>query len=249
MGWRHYDPELGRFIQPDTVVPDHGNPIGLDRYAYVAFNPVKFVDLSGNCWGIASGITGIPSYSTTCNNLNMALTIVKSSEASVGDKVAAGAYIAAESVAHAGLVIGVAGVACGLVGACAAAVEGALGIGTSACADGDCTNEASTAAKTAESVLDKLTRYVLNKDHPVGGTKATWFEKALGFTKDNVQALAEQIVYNPETATYRGTNEWGTLYNQTISVVGENGKVIDVIAAWIILEDGTIKLVNLLPPY
>ena len=22
MGWRHYDPELGRFIQPDTLLPD-----------------------------------------------------------------------------------------------------------------------------------------------------------------------------------------------------------------------------------
>jgi len=43
---RHYDPELGSFIQPDTIVPPGVQ--GLDRYAYVNNNPVNFTDPSGH---------------------------------------------------------------------------------------------------------------------------------------------------------------------------------------------------------
>ncbi|MBS3949170.1 MAG: hypothetical protein KGZ53_00665, partial [Peptococcaceae bacterium] len=64
---RFYDPVLGRWIQSDSYVPDKGNPQGLDRYAYVANNPLKYEDSSGHCWGIASGIRGLPTYGTTCN--------------------------------------------------------------------------------------------------------------------------------------------------------------------------------------
>ncbi|OLC55748.1 MAG: hypothetical protein AUH92_01510 [Acidobacteria bacterium 13_1_40CM_4_69_4] len=33
MGSRHYDPELGRFLEPDMVVPDAADPLALNRYA------------------------------------------------------------------------------------------------------------------------------------------------------------------------------------------------------------------------
>jgi len=148
------------------------------------------------------------------------------------------------------LVVGLAGLGCAAIGpACTKVVEGAVGIGAGASADGDPTNKALAASKTYESVIDKLTRYTLNMDHPLGKDKAIWFEKALGFTKDNMESLAKQIVFDPKTAFVRGTNNWGTLYNQKVTVLGANGKEIDVIAAWIMLEDGTIKLTNLLPPY
>ncbi|HKZ54830.1 MAG TPA: RHS repeat-associated core domain-containing protein [Anaerolineales bacterium] len=32
---RWYDPELGRFVQADTIVPGPGDPLAYDRYAYV----------------------------------------------------------------------------------------------------------------------------------------------------------------------------------------------------------------------
>ena len=32
---RYLDPQLGRFIQPDTIVPEPGNPQALNRYSYV----------------------------------------------------------------------------------------------------------------------------------------------------------------------------------------------------------------------
>jgi RHS repeat-associated protein len=43
---RYYDPHLGRFLQPDTIVPEPGNPQALNRYTYVYNNPLKYVDPS-----------------------------------------------------------------------------------------------------------------------------------------------------------------------------------------------------------
>jgi RHS repeat-associated protein len=43
---RFYDPLLARFIQADTIVP--GGVQGLDRYAYVNNNPLKYTDPSGH---------------------------------------------------------------------------------------------------------------------------------------------------------------------------------------------------------
>jgi RHS repeat-associated protein len=44
---RWYDPQLGRFIQPDIIVPDRGNPQSLNRYSYCLNNPLKLIDPSG----------------------------------------------------------------------------------------------------------------------------------------------------------------------------------------------------------
>jgi Bacterial toxin 44 len=48
MGSRWYDPDLGRFTQPDTIVPGAGNPQSLNRYAYVHNNPLNLLDPSGH---------------------------------------------------------------------------------------------------------------------------------------------------------------------------------------------------------
>ena len=47
---RYYDPDLGRFTQPDTYVQEPADPQTLNRYAYVRNNPVNFVDPSGYGW-------------------------------------------------------------------------------------------------------------------------------------------------------------------------------------------------------
>lgn len=47
-GSRRYDPELGRFIQPDSIVPNPANPQAYDRYSYAFDNPVKYTDPSGH---------------------------------------------------------------------------------------------------------------------------------------------------------------------------------------------------------
>ncbi|MBI4356238.1 MAG: hypothetical protein HY597_07340 [Candidatus Omnitrophica bacterium] len=44
---RYYDPQLGRFIQPDTVVQAPADPQTLNRYSYARNNPVRYVDPTG----------------------------------------------------------------------------------------------------------------------------------------------------------------------------------------------------------
>jgi RHS repeat-associated protein len=55
---RFYDPALGRFLQPDPIVPEPGDPRALNRYAYVYNNPLRYTDPSGHwletLWDIAS---------------------------------------------------------------------------------------------------------------------------------------------------------------------------------------------------
>jgi len=47
MGARHYDPELGRFLEPDALVPEATEPAALNRYAYARDNPVNLSDPGG----------------------------------------------------------------------------------------------------------------------------------------------------------------------------------------------------------
>ena len=47
---RYYDPELGRFIQPDDIIPNLGNPQSYNRYSYVLNNPLRYTDPSGHSW-------------------------------------------------------------------------------------------------------------------------------------------------------------------------------------------------------
>jgi RHS repeat-associated protein len=49
-GARYYDPEIGRFISPDTIIPNPASPQSFNRYSYCMNNPLKYVDPSGH-WG------------------------------------------------------------------------------------------------------------------------------------------------------------------------------------------------------
>jgi RHS repeat-associated protein len=45
---RFYSPLLGRFTQPDTLIPDPGNPQAWNRFSYVYNSPVNYSDPSGH---------------------------------------------------------------------------------------------------------------------------------------------------------------------------------------------------------
>ncbi len=45
---RYYDPEIGRFVQADSIVPSAGDPQTLNRYSYVRNNPLMYTDPSGH---------------------------------------------------------------------------------------------------------------------------------------------------------------------------------------------------------
>ncbi len=46
---RWYDPQIGRFLSADTIVPSPGDPQSLNRYAYMLNNPLRYTDPSGHC--------------------------------------------------------------------------------------------------------------------------------------------------------------------------------------------------------
>jgi RHS repeat-associated protein len=47
-GARYYDPVIGRFVQPDLVIPSLFNPQAYDRYGYCYDNPLKYFDPDGH---------------------------------------------------------------------------------------------------------------------------------------------------------------------------------------------------------
>ena len=57
---RLYDPVVGRFITPDTVIPDIYNPQDLNRYSYVRNNPLKYTDPTGHYrdFGMGNDVVG-----------------------------------------------------------------------------------------------------------------------------------------------------------------------------------------------
>jgi len=59
MGWRHYDPALGRFLEPDPIVAAPLDPQALNRYAYARDNPVNLVDPDGHNPFLLLGILGV----------------------------------------------------------------------------------------------------------------------------------------------------------------------------------------------
>ena len=54
---RFYSPYLNRWLQPDTIVPNPGNPQHLNRFSYAGNSPVVYIDPTGhkntptNCYG------------------------------------------------------------------------------------------------------------------------------------------------------------------------------------------------------
>ncbi|MEW6008872.1 MAG: RHS repeat-associated core domain-containing protein [Candidatus Omnitrophota bacterium] len=51
-GARYYDPEIGRFITPDSIVQAPSDPQSLNRYSYCRNNPLNYIDPSGHFWFI-----------------------------------------------------------------------------------------------------------------------------------------------------------------------------------------------------
>ena len=58
---RYYDPATGRFITPDSIVPNPLDGQDYNRYTYVRNNPIKYSDPSGHdaCLGGGGGCGGV----------------------------------------------------------------------------------------------------------------------------------------------------------------------------------------------
>lgn len=76
-----------------------------------------------------------------------------------------------------------------------------------------------------DSVEEKLTRYLLDPEHP--RQKAKWFESVLGFTLENKEQLARQIKLDPKNLRPSQSSDWGIMYEQTAKIEGANGRVLE----------------------
>lgn len=101
-------------------------------------------------------------------------------------------------------------------------------------ADGDTNIDDVLLIKSQETVNNKLNNYLLNPEHEHGAPKAKWFKEALGFSRENMDQLAKQIIFDKNQATPTALTEYGQKYEQIIKIVGANGREIDVKFAWII---------------
>jgi RHS repeat-associated protein len=45
---RYYNPRLGRFVSPDTIIPDLSSSQDWNRYSYVRGNPLVYIDPTGH---------------------------------------------------------------------------------------------------------------------------------------------------------------------------------------------------------
>lgn len=85
-GARYYDPSLGRFITPDTIVQSPNNPQTLSRYSYCSNNPINYVDPSGHSWfkkaigKILGGIAAAVTFIGTGGNIGLAANAYNSVE-------------------------------------------------------------------------------------------------------------------------------------------------------------------------
>ena len=55
---RYYDPSLGQFVSPDTIVPDASSVLSYNRYLYTRGNPLNRVDPTGYKDDPTSGMGG-----------------------------------------------------------------------------------------------------------------------------------------------------------------------------------------------
>ncbi|MCP4128771.1 MAG: RHS repeat-associated core domain-containing protein, partial [Gammaproteobacteria bacterium] len=99
-GARWYDPQLARFAQADTIVPDPTSSHSYNRYMYVQGNPLKLVDPSGHfgmlataaIGGAIGGAVGFGMYALNTARSGQAFDI-KEAAVATGTMAVAGALI------------------------------------------------------------------------------------------------------------------------------------------------------------
>ena len=91
-------------------------------------------------------------------------------------------------------------------------------------------------AERATIPTDKLVRYALNPDHPVGKHKARVFASALGIRNQDWRYLHDQILAALTDAPVRSTRitPFGVAYEVVVAIDGLNGATLPVVTTWIV---------------
>ena len=205
MGARMYDPELGRFISADSIIPNPANPQSLNRYSYVYNSPLKYIDPSGHIpWlFIAIFLAGVTLEVNSSTPLPPGQVPPEQGFfATMMMLLPLATWYAPSTVATGGTL------ACG-DGDCTNEVRA---VGESLCADGNCTNELETAGRTARSVQ---TANLTGQRHHILSTKVM---SALR-QHDTLSGLFERndiITQALDKASHTGYQTWHRAYDSEV---------------------------------
>ena len=97
--------------------------------------------------------------------------------------------------------------------------------------------------------IDKVTNYLLNRNHPEGGSKASFFE-SLGFSYANISVFIEALKDIPRREHVSNTiqNQFGTKYIIDGILKSPNSRNPQITTVWIIEHQSKIpKLVTAYP--
>jgi hypothetical protein len=104
-------------------------------------------------------------------------------------------------------------------------------------------------ADSARVPLEKLTEYLLNEQHPVGGSKAKWF-RSLGYQADHPVTLERDLCELVRTSEVYTENDtpFGTKYVVSGRMKSPSGKEVNLTTVWIIEpSDRSPRLVTAYP--
>ncbi|MDJ0659445.1 MAG: hypothetical protein QNJ42_08130 [Crocosphaera sp.] len=90
---------------------------------------------------------------------------------------------------------------------------------------------------------NKIPKYALNTNHPIGGDKAYMFQRHLGYTKDNYSFLEQQIKEKALTANAveRQPNDYGRIFQVDIEILGNyQGQKETVRTGWIVKPNSNL---------
>ena len=93
----------------------------------------------------------------------------------------------------------------------------------------------------------KITEYLLNKEHPVGGSKAAFFTR-FGFSIEQWQSMAAALDDHPKRNPVRQTKdtEYGTKHVVSCTIATPDGRDPCIDTVWI-TEGGVTSLVTAYP--
>jgi len=172
-GARRYDQNLGRFLSPDTIIPQLSDPQQLNRYTYAANNPLRYTDPTGHYIDEGSGTededydfydpeSAQSAYgSGTAQRVSYATAQRHAPPKSDFELFAAATIPAWGGAAVLGLA-GVAETGASLVGT--GVKKAAEGIGALLCGDGDCGNEARAGIDWLENNMSKV-KHIMKGKH------------------------------------------------------------------------------------
>ena len=103
-------------------------------------------------------------------------------------------------------------------------------------------------ADQAIATQDKICDYLLNRDHPVGGTKAEWFA-SLGYTIGNWQDLRNDLLQIARACDdfFAVPSPFGVKYVTKGQIGQEGHRTATVVAVWIIEGNSLPRLITAYP--